>query len=45
MVKMVVVVIILKIIIINIGILVDIIKLYILEYYKKCLENTNIILL
>ena len=42
---MLVMVVILKIIIINIHILVDIIKLYILEYYKKCLENANIILL
>ena len=42
---MVVVIVILEIIIVNIGILVDIIKLYILEYYKKYLENANIILL
>ena len=45
MVKMIVVVVILEIIIINIGILVDIIKPYILKYCKKCLENANIILL
>ena len=45
MVKMVVVVVIIKIIIINIGILEDIIKLYILKYCKKYLENANIILL
>ena len=42
---MVVMLVILKIIIVNIGILVGIIKLYILKYYKKCLEKTNIILL
>ena len=45
MVKIIIVVVILEIIIININILVDIIKLYILEYCKKCLENINIILL
>ena len=45
MIKMVIVIIILKIVIINIGILVDIINLYILKYCKKCLENANIILL
>ena len=45
MVKMVVVVIILKIVILNIGILVGIIKPYILKFCKKCLEYANIILL
>ena len=45
MVKMVVVVVILKIVIVNIGISMDIIKLYILKCYKKYLENANIILL
>ena len=43
--KMVVVVVILKIVIVNINILVDIIKPYILKYCKKKLENANIILL
>ena len=42
---MVVVVVILKIVIVNIGVLVGIIKLYILNYCTKCLENINIILL
>ena len=45
MVKMVVVVVILEIVIVNIGILVGRIKLYILKYCKKYLENANIILL
>ena len=45
MVKMVVVVVILRIVIVNINILVNIIKPYILKYCKKCLENANIILL
>ena len=45
MVKMVVVVVILEIVIVNINILLDIIKPYILKCCKKCLENANIILL
>ena len=45
MLKMVVVVVIVEIVIVNIGILVDIMKAYILKYCKKCLENANIILL
>ena len=45
MLKMVIVVVIVKILIINIGILMDIMKVYILKYCKKCLENANIIFL
>ena len=42
---MVVVVVIIETVIVNIGILVDIIKVNILKYCKKCLANANIILL
>ena len=45
MVEMVVVVVVLDVVVVITGILVGMIKVYILKCYKKCLEYINIILL